>query len=127
MEWTPIIIAIIGALGAGGLGAAIVNGLFNRPKLISEIYEKRMEALTSRATSLESRVEKLEGIIDTLKFEIEERDDMIDTLQRENAELKKQVAELQAENDCKEHKIIVLQKQVKELTARLDEYCKGEA
>jgi chromosome segregation ATPase len=84
------------------------------------VYEKRMGALTDRATSLESRVEKLEGVIECLRLEVEERDDMIDTLQRENAQLKQ-------ENDCKDRKITKLQTQVRELqtqvatlTARLD-------
>ena len=124
MDWTTVIVAVLGALGAGGIGAALVNGLFSRPKVLSEVYEKRLEALTCRATMLEKRVEKLEGIIDSLKIELEERDDMIDTLQRENDDLKKQVEALQAENECKEKKIVALQKQVKELTARLDELTK---
>ena len=120
MDWTPIIIAIVGALGAGGLGAAIVNGLFNRTKLLADIFEKRLKAMGDRSTALESRVEKLEGVIHALRLEVEERDDMIDTLQRENVQLKE-------ENDCKERKIKKLQEQVKDLqsqvailTARLD-------
>ena len=120
MDWTPIIIAIVGALGAGGLGAAIVNGLFNRTKLLADIFEKRLKAMGDRSIALESRVDKLEGIIHTLRLEIEERDDMIDTLQRENKKLIK-------ENDCKDRKIKKLQEQVSALqsqvailTARLD-------
>lgn len=133
MDWTTVIVAVIGAFGAGGLGAAIVNWLSKRDinkadaySTIAAIYEQRLKALTDRATCLEIRVEKLEGVIEKLRLEVEERDDMIDTLQRENADLKKQVAELQAENECKERKILKLQSQVKELTSRLDELTKAE-
>jgi len=120
MDWTPIIIAIVGALGAGGLGAAIINGLFNRTKLLADIFEKRLKAMGNRSTALESRVDKLEGVIQGLRLEVEERDDMIDALQRENEKLIK-------ENDCKDRKIKKLQEQVSALqsqvailTARLD-------
>ena len=120
MDWTPIIIAIVGALGAGGLGAAIVNGLFNRTKLLSDVYEKRLKAMNTRSPELEERVDKLEGVIHNLRLENEESEDMIDTLQRENEKLIK-------ENACKDRKIkklqeqvSALQSQVAKLTARLD-------
>jgi predicted RNase H-like nuclease (RuvC/YqgF family) len=132
MDWTTVIVAVIGAFGAGGLGAALVNWLSNKDvkkadayATISAIYETRLKALSDRATCLEVRVEKLEGIIQSLRTEVEERDDMIDTLQRENEDLRKQVADLQTENECKERKIQALQTQVKVLTARLDELTKG--
>ena len=123
MDWTAIIIAAVG----GGALSALINAVFNRCKtkadayeVISGVYEKRLAALTDRATQLEARVEKLEGVIDNLRLEVEERDDMIDSLQRENAKLKAEIKALQAENACKDRKIAKLQAQVKELAMRLD-------
>ena len=108
-----IIVAIIAALSGGGITAAI-TGVFNRPKLLSEIYETRLQAMNERACQLESRLDKLED-------EIKDRDNMIDSLKRENDQLKAEIKELQDENACKEKKIIKLQQQVRELKKRLDE------
>lgn len=128
MDWSAIIVAFL----AGGVLNVFIGWLSNRKlteaqakTIMSEMYEKRITALTCRATSLEGRVEKLEGIIEGLRNEVEERDDMIDALQHENEALKRQVAELQAENECKDEKIAKLQTQVRDLTARLDELTKG--
>jgi chromosome segregation ATPase len=115
-----IVVAILGALGAGGIGAAIVNGLFNRPKLLSEIYEQRLKALTDRVTCLEEKEKIQTDKIDNLKTEIDKREDMIEALQRENEDLKSEITKLKAENRCKDNKIAKLQSQVADLTARLD-------
>ena len=120
MNWTAIIIAVIGALGAGGLGAAIVNGLFSRTKILSDVYEKRLAALTDRVTALEEKNSKLECTIDKLKQNLDQREDMIEALQRENDELKAEIKKLQTENECKERKIQKLQAQVADLIVRLD-------
>jgi hypothetical protein len=115
-----IIVAILGALGAGGLGAAIVNGIFNRPKLLSEVYEQRLKALTDRVTCLEEKDVIQTDKIDRLKNEIDKREDMIEALQRENEDLKGEIKKLKAENKCKDDKIAKLQSQVADLTTRLD-------
>lgn len=115
-----IVVAILGALGAGGIGAAIVNGLFNRPKLLSEVYEQRLKALTDRVTCLEEKEKIQTDKIDNLKTEIDKREDMIEALQRENEDLKSEITKLKAENRCKDNKIAKLQSQVADLTARLD-------
>jgi predicted RNase H-like nuclease (RuvC/YqgF family) len=127
MDWTAIIIAIIVAIGSGGIGGAVVKWLSNREvtkadayQMLSNVYERRLSALTDRATQLENRVASLEGVIKGLKLEVDERDDMIDTLQKENAELKAEIKQLKAENLCKDEKIAVLQEQVACLTKRLD-------
>jgi len=122
-----IIIAVIAAIGSGGLGAAIFHYLEHRKKteaeaisILSDVYEQRLSTLTDRATALECKVERLEHTIDTLRHEVEERDDMVNLLQKENEALKAEIAKLKTENECKERKILALQKQVKELTARID-------
>ena len=124
---TTIIVAVIVAIGSGGLGAAIVNWLANRnknqakvDKLLSDIYEKRLTAFADRVTALEIKIEKLEQIIDVLKIEVDRREDMIVSLKQKNDRLLTEIKKLKAESASKDRKIAKLQEQVKELTERLD-------
>ena len=126
-ETVTIIIAIVSALGGGGIGAAVVNWLANHKKVkadsysvLSENYENRLNSLTNRANALEDRVERLEAIIDKLKLEVDKRDAIIDELKQENCDLKIEMKKLKADNECKDRKIAKLERQVKELTARID-------
>ena len=66
LDWTAIIIAIVAAIGGGGVGAAVIKWLSNREvtkadayQMLSSVYERRLSALTDRATQLESRVASL--------------------------------------------------------------------
>ena len=127
LDWTAIIIAIIVAIGSGGVGAAVVKWLSNREvkradiyQMLSNNYERRLTALTDRATAVEARVTLLENENRRLRLEVDDRDGMIDTLKREVADLKQENEQLKAENICKDEKIAVLQDQVKCLTERLD-------
>ena len=120
MDWTTIIVAVLGALGAGGIGAALINKLFTRRiseaealkirqeaegekadafAKLCDVYERRLAALTERAFNLELRVDQLEQTISGLRLEVEERDDMVDALQKENAELKAAINKLKLERD----------------------------
>lgn len=128
MDWTQITIAILAALaGGGGLGAAFISWLADRDikkadayAKISDVYEQRLTALTTRSEKLEKRVECLEQIIAGLRLEVGERDDMIDILQRENVKLKAEVKKLQSEGKSKDAQIALLQSQVADLNDRLD-------
>lgn len=120
-----IIIAVISALGGGGIGAAVIGWIANREKIkadayatIAEVYEKRLTALTERVTCLEAKDEAKTIRIDELKREIEEREDMVEALQRENVELK-------AENEELKGKVAVLERQVAELKAELKKLTEG--
>ena len=117
-----IIVALMAALGGGGIGAAIIAAIANRTltrakaiMTLSEGYETRLAKLTDRAGQLEIRQETLETLVSTLRKTLSERDQMIDTLQHENAELKKQVEQLQAESACKDRKIVTLQTRMRHL------------
>ena len=117
-----IIVALLAALGGGGLGSAIIAAIANKQKTAAEAtmtlaegYERRLARLTERACQLETRIESLETLVSTLRSSLSERDQMIDTLQHENAELKKQVEKLQAENVCKDRKIGALQTRMRHL------------
>jgi predicted RNase H-like nuclease (RuvC/YqgF family) len=117
-----IIVAIIAALGGGGIGSAVVAAIANRTltraksiMTLSEGYETRLANLTNRACQLEVRQEEQELLISTLRKTLSERDQMIDTLQHENVELKKQVEQLQVESACKDRKIVTLQTRMRHL------------
>lgn len=123
MDWTAIIVALVG----GGAVSALITAIFNSCKtkadadktradayaVISGVYEERLTKLTDRATMLEARVEKLEGVIAVLRDEVEERDDMIDALKRENAELRDEVSRLTAKYN---HQIEVNREQGQKLS-----------
>jgi len=117
-----IIVAAVSALGAGGLGAAIITAITHRKVRDAEAtmtlakgYEKRLARLTERACQLEARIETLEGLVSTLRDSLSERETMIDKLQSENAELRLQVDKLTAESACKERKIVALQARMRHL------------
>ena len=104
MNWTQIVIAIIGALGVGGIGAALVNWLASKKSrqvndfsILAKAYEERLKALADRAASVECRVEKLEKIIKTLNTELDSKDDIIEILQRANLAHKDEIDKLNKE------------------------------
>jgi len=104
MNWTQIVIAIIGALGVGGIGAALVNWLANKKSKqvndfssLAKVYEERLKALADRAASVECRVEKLEKIIKTLNTELDSKDDIIEILQRAEKAHKDEIDKLNKE------------------------------
>jgi len=80
---------------------------------LSALYEKRLK-------TLDDKVAALEGKIDNLECEIENREVTIEKLKRENIELTSQVEKLTKALARKDAKVLELQKQVAELTARLD-------
>lgn len=131
---TEIIIAIIAAFGGGGIGAAIVSGLFNRKKLAAEAdlstitslkgaieaQDARLNTLSDSLDRMMVREEKLNGDVDILKNKLRGRDLEIGKLTKENKDLKQRVDELVAENLSKDREIADLTARVEELRRRLD-------
>lgn len=129
--WIAIIAAV---LGGGGLGAAVVNALANRKKIqadcvatLSQAYETRINALNKRADELATKVDVLEAQVSGLRSALSDADELeakrealIVILQQENADLQTQVDKLSKIVNNKDKRIRELEKQVKELTARLD-------
>lgn len=134
MMSTEIIIAIIAAFGGGGIGAAIVSGLFNRKKLAAEAdlstitslkgaieaQDARLNTLSDSLDRMMVREEKLNGDVDILKNKLRGRDLEIGKLTKENKDLKQRVDELVAENLSKDREIADLTARVEELRRRLD-------
>ena len=79
MDWTAIIVAIVAALGAGGVGGAIITGLFSRQRVLAEAEAIRVKAVTdAESVKLDSQIkaftvltERLEGRIDKLHCRVE--------------------------------------------------------
>lgn len=134
---------IAAALGAGGLGVVIVNGMFGRKKnnadsfqiitaSLADTSQALMELAETRIVNLTARSERLEGRIDTLEKEIKElravlvdREQTIQKLQLENFKLQNQVDELKRSGLAKDQQIQNLTKQVQDLTKRLNALTNG--
>lgn len=143
---TEIIIAIIAAIGGGGIGAAIISGIFNRRKSCAEAEKTEAEADLVTITTLKSALEAqdtrlkllgdsldrvmeredvLAGDIDILKKKLRGRDLEINRLTKENQTLKQRVDELVTENVGKDQEIASLRAQVEALQKQLNELDKN--
>ena len=123
MDWGAIIIAGLG----GGFFVAIVQAVANKDKVKAESKKIQADVVSTLAvhyadelTILRDKVIALEGKVDSLKCEIENREGTIEKLKLENEELTLQVDKLTKALARKDAKVLELQKQVAELTARLD-------
>lgn len=139
MMSAEIIIAIIAAFGGGGIGAAIVSGMFSRKKLNAETDSVTVATLTSALEAQDARLnslsnsldrvmvreEKLNKDIDALKNKLKGRDLEISRLTEENQTLKERVDELVSENLSKDREIASLNTQIEELRKRLDVLSRG--
>ena len=137
---TTIIIAIVSSGVLSALVAAVANrkrvdadsfqviiqSLADTSAKLMDIAEHRIANLCKRAEGLEERVGQLEGETYTLKSGLLERERMIDILQRENTDLQAEVEKLRKAVGCRDKRICELEKQVLELTARLDNLVGGD-
>ena len=141
---TDLIAIIVAAIGAGGIGSAIVNGLFGKKKndaetfraiteslaatskALMELAESRIISLTQRTVSLESRIDMLETVSRELRSSLTDREQTIQMLQKENLDLQNQVDQLKRENKSKDLKIEELSHKLQELAARLNAMTSGE-
>ena len=127
MDWTAIIVAIAAALGAGGVGGAIITGLFSRQRVLAEAEAIRVkavtdaesiklgsqiEAFTALTERLEGRIDKLHCRVEKLEADIEGRDMIIAKLTEENKQLHEELRCLKLQNER-------LVKTNQELTARV--------
>jgi chromosome segregation ATPase len=127
MDWTAIIVAIAAALGAGGVGGAIITGLFSRQRVLAEAEAIRIkaasdaediklrtqiEAFMALTERLESRIDKLHCRVEKLEGDIEGRDMIIAKLTEENRELHLELKRLKEQNER-------LMKTNKDLTERV--------
>lgn len=116
MDWGTLILAVLG----GGGFVALVNAFANRNKIRADVIATLGDHYTKELTALREKVDALEAKVDGLKCEIENREVTIEKLKSENAELTLQVEKLTKALARKDAKVLELQKQVADLTARLD-------
>ena len=139
-----IVIAIISAIGAGGVGAAIVSAISNRKKNQAETVKLTSDTLagtareltvisTEMVTSINAQLKdltkkyrELEEEVTRLKLELLGRERMINELKLENKSLRAKIEQLQAENVAKDALINELSIKVKDLEDRLDKLTDGE-
>ena len=139
-----IIIAIISAIGAGGVGAAIVSAFSNRKKNKAEadkltsdtlagtareltaISTEMVTSINAQLKDLTKKYKELEEEVARLKLELLGRERMINELKLENKSLRAKIEQLQAENVAKDALINELSIKVKDLEDRLDKLTDGE-
>ena len=106
MDWTQIVIEILIMLGAGGVGGAIVNGMFNRHKSKADAQKIQTEAeiladrqiiegYSSLIEQMAKRIDRLDARITQLESQLKGRDMCIAELTEENRRLKTKVEELE--------------------------------
>lgn len=106
MDWTTIVVAAITGLLTGGLGVAIVNGLFNKAKteaesesIEQETIAKMLMASQKMCDTMQTRIDILHQRVETVEAKLEGRDLMIEALTEENRALKDKVEELERERN----------------------------
>jgi predicted RNase H-like nuclease (RuvC/YqgF family) len=106
MNWETIIVQAIIMFGAGGVGAAIVNGLFNKVKTDAEAELTEQAAITEllkasnkMCDTMQTRIDILHKRVETVEAKLKERDTVIEALTKENRALKSQVEELERERN----------------------------
>lgn len=138
---SDIIVALISMLGAGGLGAVIVNAFAGRKRTsaevekikadaiasLSEVYDRLINTLAQRTTQLESKIEQLETQISETRMLLSDRDATILVLQKENANLQEQLDKMQVLVKGRDKRILELEHQVTTLIERLNALNGGDS
>jgi len=134
MSGEQLAVIFAALFGGGGLGAVIVNAIANRKRVgaetekikadclasLSGAYETRLDALTKRAVQLEAKVDQLETQVSGLRTLLSDREATILNLQQENADLQAQLDKMSAAVTGRDKRIRELERQVAELTERLN-------
>lgn len=137
---TEIWIAVIAALGGGGIGAALISALFGRRKASAETEAISIATLINSLKETDEHIARLWQTIDVitareavleedvvkLKDKLRGRDLEIDQLTKENQALKKRVDELVAENLTKDREIAKLKAEIAELREELETWRKND-
>lgn len=121
MDWTQIIVALVG----GGALVAFFSWLMNVNNTATKVLSERIDKLVARVSYYEQQITEMENervknhdeILQARK-ESADKDERIKVLETENEKLKKQVAKQAQEIDG-------LQRKVSELVLRIDELQKG--
>ena len=116
-----MIVAAITGLLTGGLGVAIVNGLFGRVTAVAEADNQQAETIRllqeisqSQLTMMQEQMNTMKERMDRLESDIAGRDMTIAELKAENEKLQCEVDELTKQNKAKDRKI-------RELSGKLHE------
>jgi ubiquinone biosynthesis protein UbiJ len=116
MDWTAIIIAVVGGLLGGSALSAVINGCFLRKKTQAEAdavnLSTQVAAFIALVDRLEGRIERLHCRVEKMEADIEGRDMVIAKLTEENRTLHDELTQLKEQNDH-------LVKTNKELSARV--------
>ena len=106
IDWTTIIVASITGLLTGGLGVAIVNGLFGRKQADAdaelteqEATAKIIEAAKTMCEAMQVRIDVLHERVGYVESQLKGRNQMIEEITAENRALKAKVDELEKERD----------------------------
>jgi chromosome segregation ATPase len=117
---TQDVVALVGALGGFGGAWALVDGILRRRKMSVEQGQivtgtavKLVEALETRAKTLETQLEHANLRADDLDTKLRGANEQVDGLRRSHDEMSERLADAQAE-------VRVLRGQVKMLTEELD-------
>lgn len=137
MDWTAIIVTAITALGAGGIGAAIVSAISNKGKITEEAlatkldaqgrsYESMMQTAAKQAEITQNlllmaqeQMSSLQARMDRLEADIAGRDMTIKELKDENVRLQCEVDELGKQNRSKDKRIRELSELLHEQEKRI--------
>lgn len=122
-NWVEIIVAL---LGSGGIGA-LINAIASRKKVaadvvatLSKAYETRIEALNARIDEVSEENRTLHINLSELRTKLTEKDVLTVSLQHDNIELSEQIEKLTRAVSNRDKRIRELERQVVELTERLD-------
>jgi predicted RNase H-like nuclease (RuvC/YqgF family) len=88
MDWTSIIIAVVG----GGALVTLIDRLFGRRHAQAETIKLLQEISQSQLTMMQGQMDAMQNRLERLEADIEGRDMII-------AELKKQIADLECRNE----------------------------
>jgi flavin-dependent dehydrogenase len=124
MSWETIAIAAVSALGGGGIGAAAVSALANRP--ITEAEADRIQGQTEQAqrdgliAGLERALELSHGREDRYEERMKRLEQRAVNLEMESATTRQAMASLREENE-------VLNRRVTQLTSEVERYRRENA
>lgn len=148
MDWTPVLLALIGAVGGGGV-VAIVQAIANRKKIKAEAhkidheaheiaaraedilienYKDRLTVLDQRVNEQEcknslqgTKIGELKEDIQTLRDEIRSRDQKIQELEQLKAIQQKEIEQLQNEVKERDKRIAQQNRTIEYLANRVTE------
>ena len=110
MDWTQILIQGLIMLGAGGVGAAIVNGLFGKRMTDATAdstesaaralaYKELAESTKIMVESMQDRLTRLHDRINSVEATLEARNMTIEELTKENKWLQSEIERLNEERE----------------------------